>query len=165
MQCCVVVSQSRLSCHMCRMVLWSRLQSSCHVRCRGCSHCATFGVAVAVIVPRSVSRLQLSCHVRCRGRSLCAAFGVTGTVVVPCLVLRLPSSCRTWCRVHCHRAMFNVAVAVVAPHVVSWSWWVSLSCMVSQSHSLRGCSGCCCAVVALHSVAVMAVAPCGVVEL
>jgi hypothetical protein len=104
------------------------------------------------------------CRVQCHCRSHCAVFGVTGAVVVPCLVLQLPSSCRasshmccrravfvlqfpsshrTWCHGHCRCAAFGVAVAVIAPHVVLWSRWVSCSCVVSQSHSLRGGSGCC----------------------
>jgi hypothetical protein len=145
----VVVSQSWSSCNMCHMVLWSWSQSSRHIWCR-----AAFGVVGTVIMPHLMLQLLSSCsawsHVHCH----CAVF-----------VLQFLSSRHVWCCGHCHHATFSVAVAVVTPHVVLWSRWVSSSRVVSQSRLLRGRSGCCCAVVVLHGVAVMAVVPCGVVEL
>jgi hypothetical protein len=112
------------------MVLW--LGSPCHVRCCCCSHRATFGVTGAVVMPRLVLRLPSSRCTLSRVRCRRAMF-----------VLQFPSSRCMWCCGHCRHAAFGVAVAVIALHVVSWLWWVLCSCVVSQSHSLRGCGGCC----------------------
>jgi hypothetical protein len=133
MQCCVVVSQSWLSCHMCRMVLWSRLQSSCHVRCRGCSHRATFGVAVAVVVPCSVPWSQSLCRIWCHGHCRCAMFSVAVAIVVPHVVSRALSSCHVQCCSCCRRTARGVVVVVgvvelhgVTVAFVAWLQWVLL---------------------------------------
>ena len=89
------------------------------VWCRGRCHCATFGIAVAVIVQRVVSRSPSLHHVWCHRRCRCAVYGVTVAVIAPRVALRSPSLRRVWCRGRCRCAAYGVAVAVVAPRLVS----------------------------------------------
>src|SRR6266851_905036 len=116
------------------------------VWCCGHGHCAMHGVKGTVITPHVVLQVLSLCG--CGGHHVAVTFVVWPWWVSPCHVV---SQSQLLCHGGCCRTMLccgrdgcvtpcGVAVAGVTPRVVSWashhmvlwSWWLSLCCVVLQ---------------------------------
>jgi hypothetical protein len=127
--------------------MWARVLSSRCAWCRECCCHATFGVAVAVIMPCVVLWSWLPCHV-----------GVVGAVIAPRMVLHSRSQ-----SLRC----VGVMAAVVTPHVgrSHRSCAVCGVMVVVAAVASRGCCGCSCCttwVLWLPSLHCVCCAACGV---